>query len=128
MGSRLEGCRLVVLPCPQRPQSEKATSWDPLSSRDPVARSPSQRDAGGGVGGPARTRGPGSKWAGVPACGVLRRVSGQRGQEMWGCHEPGSPPHEPGPLAFSKRPFNFQKGKGFGGMFFCSLNFSTLEG
>ena len=36
-GSRfVGGTRLVVFPCPNRPQFEKTTSRDPLSSRDPL--------------------------------------------------------------------------------------------
>ena len=61
-GSRLVGgTRLVVFPRPNRPQFEKATSRDPLSSRDPLPLAPSQRGAEGGEGSRPEGGGPGSK-------------------------------------------------------------------
>ena len=56
--SAREGSRLVVLPRPNHRQSEKAMSWDPLPSRDPLPLSLSQRGAGGwGGGGASRPEG-----------------------------------------------------------------------
>ena len=44
----LDGTRLVAFPRPNRPQFEKATSRDHLSSRDPLPLAPSQGGAEGG--------------------------------------------------------------------------------
>ena len=66
-GSRLVGgTRLVVFPRPNRPQVEKATSRDPLSSRDPLPFPlPKEvQEVGGGV--PAGRGGPGSKGGSGP--------------------------------------------------------------
>ena len=118
-----EGAWLVVFPCPNRRQSEKATSRDP----PPRAGTPCPFPLlvrGGGVGVPARREvgGPGPKGGRGPGswCSSAVRV-----QEAWEYHEPGTPPragypptsrvppHEPGPLAFSqlcRREENPQKG------------------
>ena len=74
-GSRLVGgTRLVVFPRPNRSQCEKATSRDPLSSRDPLPLAPFKRGAGAGGGGgvPAGRGVPARRGVGVPARGVLR--------------------------------------------------------
>ena len=97
-GPRLVGgTRLVVFPRPNRPQFERATSRDPLSSRDPLPLAlPKEVQKGGR--GPGRRGGvPARRGVGVPARGILRPI---RCQAAWEYHEPG-PPNEPGPLAFS---------------------------
>ena len=76
-GSRLVGgTRLVVFPRPNRSQFEKATSRDPLSSRDPLPLAPSQRGAGWGV--PARSGGPGSKGGRGPGSWCSSACTGSR--------------------------------------------------
>ena len=79
-------------PRPNYPQSEKATSQDSLSSRDPLQVPAGRGCPVRGVGGP---RGPGSKGGRGPGswCSLACR-----GSRSMGNHEPGTP-HEPGALA-----------------------------
>ena len=83
--------------CPHRPQSEKATSWDPLEA-GPLALSPFPKEVQGGGGYPPERGVPARRGVGVLARGALQFV---RGQEAWEYHEPGTP-HEPGRLVFSR--------------------------
>ena len=92
-GSRLVGgTQLVVFPRPNRPQLKKATSRDPLSSRDPLPL-PLPKEVQKGGRGPGRKAGMGSR--------LVAFFGQNRGQEAWEYHEPGHT-NEPGPLAFSQ--------------------------
>ena len=78
-GSRpVGGTRLVVFPRSNRPQFEKATSRDPLSSWDPLPLAPSQRGAGGGGGSWLEGGGPGSKGGRGPGSWCSSACTGSR--------------------------------------------------
>ena len=85
----------MVFPRPNRPQFERATSRDPLSSRDPLPLALPKEVQKGGEGSRPEGGVPARRGVGVPARGILRPI---RCQAAWEYHEPG-PPNEPGPLA-----------------------------